>query len=310
MSRAPGSPQLGVLGVGDSLTFEPVANVLSLLLGLNINVVLLNWDELAVQDPISWPKCDVLLVLSHPSIRLDRVRSYVDRIGAVELNSTQGLELLRDRGAMYRQCAKFGIPVPEWVECYRESYSEPLSFIEETDRVIINGVTIDKPFVEKPRLSEDHAVYVYFPQSAGGGRMRIAKRERSFEPISQVRTQGSFVYQKFVASEGFETKLYAIGTEYVHAEAVPSRINADHQTAGKAIPVYLKPQERLIPVKVGLAFGITVFKVHVLRTQPKNSVLFDISVGRTCVGKKDAEYFQDFAASLVAEIGKRITRNF
>ena len=316
---------LGILGVDASINFDPVNEVIRSLEPYNIAGIKLIWESLANEPLTNWPRCDVLLLLSHAEIQLDKVKSYIDLVKCTELNSVQGFELLRDRGSMYRQCEKFGIPIPDWVECNREGPSHP-SFVEELDRLIINGKVIEKPFVEKPRLSEDHSVYIYFPQSAGGGRVRLYRKERHFENISAVRKEGSFVYQRFVASEGFETKLYAIGTEYVHAEAVPSRV-ADRNFQARLpektvpVPIHLRPAEKIIPVKVGLAFGLTVFKLHVLRTQlpslnaeslagntnspTRSSVLFDISIGRACIVRKEKDYYHDLASALATEIGKR-----
>ena len=46
--------------------------------------------------------------------------------------------------------------------------------------VEINGVTFNKPFVEKPVSAEDHNIYIYYPSSAGGGSQRL------FRKVSQV----------------------------------------------------------------------------------------------------------------------------
>jgi len=314
METRPNSRVLGILSVAESVNFEPVGEVIAALVPYNISAVRIVWEDVVNLEVTSWPRCDVLLLLSHSSIQLDKVRHYIDHCRCMELNSVQGLELLRDRASLYKQCEKYGISIPDWAECNREGPpASHANFIEEIDRVIINGKIIEKPFVEKPRLSDDHAVYVYFPQAAGGGRVRLYRKDWKFDQISSVRRDGSFVYQKFVASEGFETKLYAIGSEYVHAEAVPSRISeikpGNFKPPEKQIPVpiHLRPLEKIIPMKVGLAFGITVFKLHVLRTQlpTRSSVLFDISIGRACLVRKEKDYYHDFASALATEMAKR-----
>ena len=38
---------------------------------------------------------------------------------------------------------------------------------EYDDHVEVNGVTFNKPFVEKPISAEDHIIYMYYPTSAG-----------------------------------------------------------------------------------------------------------------------------------------------
>ena len=73
--------------------------------------------------------------------------------------------------------------------------------IESDDSIEINGVTIEKPFVEKPVNADDHNVHIYYPSSAGGGCKKlfrkIGNRSSSFEPsLNEVRKEGSFIYEE------------------------------------------------------------------------------------------------------------------
>ncbi len=107
--------------------------------------------------------------------------------------------------------------------------------------VIVNGVRIDKPFVEKPISGEDHNIYVYFSKAQGGGSKRLFRKvfplvficflhlfkigncSSMFYPdISAVRRDGSYIYEDFMRTMGTDVKVYTVGADYAHAEVPPS----------------------------------------------------------------------------------------
>lgn len=81
--------------------------------------------------------------------------------------------------------------------------------IESEDHVEVNGITFNKPFVEKPVSAEDHNIYIYYPTSAGGGSQRlfrkIGSRSSVYSPESRVRKTGSFIYEDFMPTDGMLT---------------------------------------------------------------------------------------------------------
>ncbi len=112
--------------------------------------------------------------------------------------------------------------------------SEPPTFEEEDDAVIVGGVKISKPFVEKPVDGENHDIHVfalppltntlffcfkfwhrrYYPRSAGGGSKHLFRKtgdeSSSFHPEEcRVRRDGSYIYEQFMNTEGTDVKVYA-----------------------------------------------------------------------------------------------------
>ena len=68
------------------------------------------------------------------------------------------LQVLRDRRAFYAALDRSGIPTPVRVECSRDGLRQPV-VVEEEDAIVIDGVRIAKPFVEKPVDADSHDIW-------------------------------------------------------------------------------------------------------------------------------------------------------
>jgi inositol-hexakisphosphate/diphosphoinositol-pentakisphosphate 1-kinase len=114
---------------------------------------------------------------------------------------------------------------------------------EDCDAIIVDGRVLEKPFVEKPVSGEDHNVYIYF---RGGGGRRLFRKVISFfsaedigfkafqvgnksseldSNLTHVRTDGSYIYEKFVDVDNSEDiKVYTIGKDHCHTETRKSPV--------------------------------------------------------------------------------------
>merc|ERR1740121_2761271 len=115
---------------------------------------------------------------------------------------------MQDRRWILKQLRHCGLVTPHFVECSRDGANAP-ALEEHNDFIIVGGVRINKPFVEKPVDRRDREIYVYFPKSTGGGRALLSSRESGdvevvchFDPHSKVRREGSFIYTEYVQSDG------------------------------------------------------------------------------------------------------------
>jgi inositol-hexakisphosphate/diphosphoinositol-pentakisphosphate 1-kinase len=176
----------------------------------------------------------VLVAFFSKGYPLDKAKEYVKLRKPFILNDLGMQEMLKDRRKVYDLLEASGIDVPRHVYLSRDGYvstgtgagngSNDTEVAEFDDHIEINGVSIHKPFVEKPVDAEDHNIAIYYPTSAGGGCKKlfrkVGNRSSEFYPeINEVRRDGSYIYEEFVETQGTDVKMYTVGTEYGHAEA-------------------------------------------------------------------------------------------
>jgi inositol hexakisphosphate/diphosphoinositol-pentakisphosphate kinase len=164
-------------------------------------------------DVQNWPRCDVLISFyskdKHVEFPLLKAVSYSKLRKPFCINDLPMQALLWDRRVVGRMLDHLGVPTPRRVEATRDGgptlpeeireeieghlgFSLPskvppakVELREDGNAIIVDGVVIEKPFVEKPVSGEDHDVYVYFRDGKGGRKL--------FRKVGRVRTNSGMI---------------------------------------------------------------------------------------------------------------------
>jgi inositol hexakisphosphate/diphosphoinositol-pentakisphosphate kinase len=236
---------LGICAMDKKAQSKPMKEILSRL-SEDVFEVTIFGNQRILEEPIeTWPVVECLIAFYSKNFPTEKVVQYVELRRPMTLNDLKMEDTLADRRKVYRLLMSVGIQVPRHVFLEREDSKEDGSVVaadtnsvEEFDEyVIINGVTLNKPLVEKPVDAEDHGVYIYYPISAGGGSKRlfrkVSDRSSTFYPdVNELRKTGSYIYEEFLVTQGTDVKVYTVGPDYYHAEArkspvVDGKVNRD-----------------------------------------------------------------------------------
>ncbi|EQC28973.1 hypothetical protein SDRG_13310 [Saprolegnia diclina VS20] len=257
-------------------------------------------DEMTLRQPIEdWPICDAMFSFYSTGFPLEKAERYVQLRRPVLVNDLSMQHVLFDRRKVYEVLIRNGVNVPRHAIVNRDGPAPDV--LEESENcIIVNGVQINKPFVEKPANAEDHNIYIYYPTSAGGGSKRLFRkvgdRSSEFYPdVNQVRREGSYIYEEFLNTQGTDVKVYTVGPNYGHAEARKSPVldgRVMRDSVGKEVryPVILNSVEKDIARKVCLAFQQTVCGFDLLRVRG-TSYVCDVN-GWSFV-KNSKKYYDD-----------------
>jgi inositol hexakisphosphate/diphosphoinositol-pentakisphosphate kinase len=285
--------RLGICAMDKKARSKPMAEILSRLDESLYHVIFFG-DDMILNKPIEeWPGCDVLIAFYSKGYPLSKAREYVALTKPFILNDLEKQTLLKDRRKVYDLLEKSGIDVPRHVYLSKDDYvstgtgdgngKKDREVLECDDHIEINGMSMHKPFVEKPVDADDHNIAIYYPTSAGGGCKKlfrkIGNRSSEFYPdINEVRREGSYIYEEFVETQGTDVKMYTVGPEYGHAEArkspaVDGKVQRNPDGKEVRFPVILTSSEKEIARRIVLGFGQFVCGFDLLRVQEGHSVV-------------------------------------
>jgi len=278
-------------------------------------------DDMILNRPIEeWPSnIDVLIAFYSKGYPLQKAKDYVKLRRPFCLNDLDMQERLQDRRHVYDLLEASGIDVPRHVFLSQDGYKSTGSgdgnkkgetvVKEFDDHIEVNGVSIHKPFVEKPVDADDHNIAIYYPTSAGGGCKKlfrkIGNRSSEFYPdINEIRRDGSYVYEEFVETQGTDVKMYTVGPDYGHAEArksptVDGKVQRNADGKELRFPVILTLGEKEIARRIVLQFKQFVCGFDLLRVQEGHSVVsYCCDVNGFSFVKNSRKYYDDCAQIL------------
>ncbi|KAL9128352.1 MAG: hypothetical protein Q9217_002956 [Psora testacea] len=296
------------------------------------------------EDVENWPKCDFLISFFSDGFPLDKAIAYNDLRKPFVVNDLPMQKILWDRRICLRVLDSVGVPTPRRVEVNRDGgprlespklaehlfkfsgvklegpgdgtgggirKTEAVSLADDGDSIVVDGISLHKPFVEKPISGEDHNIHIYFPKShngVGGRRLFRKTGNKSSEWDKDLKTPravtedgSSYLYEQFLHVDNAEDiKAYTVGPDYCHAETRTSPVVdglVRRNTHGKEIRYICKltPEEQLIAKKIANGFGQRVCGFDMLRVKNRS---FVIDVNGWSFVKDNNDYYDKCAKIL------------
>ena len=166
--------RLGICAMDKKARSKPMAEILSRLDETLFHVIFFG-DDIIKNVPVEeWPCVDVIIAFYSKNYPLPKAKEYVKLRKPFILNDLDMQEQLKDRRCVYDLLVASGIDVPRHVYLSRDDYvstgsgdgngAKDREVTEFDDHIEINGISILKPFVEKPVDADDHNIAIYYPR--------------------------------------------------------------------------------------------------------------------------------------------------
>lgn len=193
----------------------------------------------------TWPRCDVLIAFYSTGFPLQKAIDYVGLFEPVCVNDLVMQKVLMDRRSVLCVLDAIHLTTPRRLIVHRETWQLDADVIArlnsnrlllnvdcdinevvevDADTIRVGNQLMKKPFVEKPVSSEDHNIWIYYPEQDGGGvrklfRKKANKSSEFFPGPCPLRRNGSYIYEEFMnVNNAEDVKVYTVGEKYIHAE--------------------------------------------------------------------------------------------
>jgi inositol hexakisphosphate/diphosphoinositol-pentakisphosphate kinase len=311
-------------------------------------------DKIILDEAVeNWPVCDFLISFFSDGFPLDKAIAYVKLRKPFCVNDLPMQQVLWDRRLCLGILDKLNVPTPRRIDVSRDGgprlqspefaksvfertglqlegpedgtgggFQAPkqVELIDDGNTILVDGVTLTKPFVEKPVSGEDHNIHIYFHKKDGGGGRRLFRKvnNKSSEKDETLETPrciteptASYIYEQFLQTENSEdVKAYTVGPTFCHAETRKSPVVdglVKRNPSGKEVRYVTKlnETEAAMASRISEGFGQRVCGFDLLRVDGSS---FVIDVNGWSFVKDNGDYYDRAATILKDMFLKEVSR--